>query len=339
MSSKIIAQSEQLLGRSIDACIALGSHASKRQYFRLHCGNDTVIAVENEDVAENKAFIAFARHFHRAGVAVPEVLAVSDSETFYLIEDLGDCTLYEMLVEKRGDGDQFPEELIPLYRAAITELATIQTIASKGIDYSFCHTGQEFDVGGMRYDMNAFQKELLDRVGVIYEAEALQKDFDRFVEFLSQTPRDYFMYRDFQARNIMIHNDHLYFIDFQGGRRGPLQYDVISLLYQSQARLPESLRQELLSSYLDALEDLKVLNREEFLQFYDGFVFLRIMQVLGVYGRAGLGEKKEYFLTAIPLAIANMTELIEAGRLPVVVPEFSRVVKQLASYNKETQHV
>lgn len=335
MFPEIIEQSQKLLNTSVESCISLRSHASARQYYRIVSGVRSMIAVANDDLRENRAFVEFARHFKGRGVPVPEVYAVSGDYSFYIMEDLGDVTLYDELQRQRGDSEEFPESITQYYRDAMRTLARIHTVASEGIDYSHCHLSSEFDVRGMRYDMNTFQTELLDQVGVKYSSSSLKEDFDRLIDFLAGARRDYFMYRDFQARNIMIKDEKLYFIDFQGGRKGPAEYDVVSLLYQSQAQIPESIRSELLNEYLDELEQLGLHRRKEFLTYYDGFVFLRIMQVLGVYGKAGLREGKEYFRNGIPHAISILNLLIEEGRLPVAAREFSNVVAQLTTYDRE----
>lgn len=305
----------------------LPGHASARQLARISGPAGTCIGVEFSNVRENRTFIAFARTFFEHNFRVPEVFLVSPCETFYLISDLGSDTLFDVLNAARGDSTDFPTSVIPLYKNALAELVRFQTIGARCIDFSKCCQDSVYGADGMRYDLNAFASEYLNRAGISIDAEKYHADCEVFISFLLQSPADYFLYRDFQSRNIVVNGGVLGFVDFQGGRRGPLQYDVVSLLYQSQAQIPALLRDELVTFYLQELQKVESVSPDDFFLLYNGYVFLRLYQVLATYGREGLGGRKAYFLNGIPRARNLLQEIMSTRGLPVPLPELQRVTE------------
>jgi aminoglycoside/choline kinase family phosphotransferase len=310
---------EQWSGTSVVRIKALPPSGSYRQYYRLVGGEVSAMGVFNEDRKENEAFLSFSRHFHQKGLAVPEVYGENLDQSVYLLQDLGNQTLFAELADSRVNG-HFPDLIIQHYRRALEELVRFQVEGAEGLDYSRCYPRQHFDQQSMMWDLNYFKYYFLKLVRAPFDEQELERDFHTFSDYLMQTERSYFLYRDFQARNIMLHDGKHYFIDYQGGRQGALQYDLASILYQAKANLPAPLRESLLHHYLDTLERYKKVNRDEFVQFYYAYVLMRTVQVLGAYGFRGFYERKTHFLESIPYAVRNLEEILDKTDLPVKIP-------------------
>jgi aminoglycoside/choline kinase family phosphotransferase len=307
----------------------LKPHASQRKIFRITSQNYSAIGVENTDVKENQSFIYLSKHFRGRSLPVPEIYAADKSGKFYIQEDLGDTTLYDFLVSKRSDKNPFPREVEHFYSEAVKMLPRFQIEASGDIDYSKTSSFKEFSPENMLADMEYFRVEYLDRTGFKYDTKLLAKEFKDFSAYFSGIKTDYFMYRDFQSRNIMIRDEKLFFIDYQSGCKGALQYDVASLLFQAQARIPGDARDRLLGAYLKALLASVKIDRHQFLNYFYAFVILRIMQVLGTYGLRGLKEQKQYFIDSIDLALSNLRYIYRTQGLPVKMPEFEKFINGL----------
>ena len=279
----------------------------------------TVIRVEGTNRDENRAFIYMARHFHALGLPVPEVYQVSEDEMTYTQEDLGDTLLFDAIRHGRETGCFLPEERTLLERA-IRALAHIQVEGAQNFNWNYCFPVPAFDERSVRWDLNYFKYCFLKGTKIEFSEPKLEDDFDRLVFNLlareSGGPAT-FLYRDCQSRNIMIKDGQPYFIDFQGGRRGPTQYDVASLLWQAKANIPASLREELIDAYLDELEKLQITNDEfkidksAWRADLPHFVLFRTLQVLGAYGYRGYFERKPHFLESIPNALRNLREVLE----------------------------
>jgi len=322
---------EQTFSEPVETIEALKAHASDRQIFRLSSHNYTFIGVSNEDQSENKAFIEFTRHFEVFGLPVPKIYAVSEDCLHYLQQDLGEETLMDLLISARTEEDPFPAEIEALYLKAVSCLPRFQIEAGKTINYDFCCRSRAFDRVSMISDMNSFQNNFLKHVLPDADTTALEGDYNKFADLLSAAESNFFMYRDFQARNIMICRGEPYFIDYQGGRLGPLQYDLVSLLYQSRTKIPEEVRARLLSAYIATTSQYVEIDIEKFYTYYYGFVFLRLMQVLGVYGKMGIVGGKEYFLNNIPYALDNLRQLLEDRQLPEGLGQLEKLFTRLTS--------
>lgn len=309
----------------------LRAHASERRMFRLTGRSHRAIGVKNDDTRENNAFIRFGEHFKKFGLNVPAVYCWSEDLLYYLEEDLGDTSLFDLLDQTRTATNPFPEEIHRLYVNALETLPRFQIEAGRSIDFSITHTHQAFDETAMMNDMLSFKKNYLDRIAISVDETNICADFKAFCRFLGRARCDFFMYRDFQSRNIMVQGGQLFFIDFQGGRRGPLQYDVVSLLQQSKAAIPSETRKTLLNCYLKGLKNYISFNEDEFFVHYYGFGFLRLMQVLGVYGRKGLLEGMPYFRDSIPYAISNLKELLTEDMLPGELTYLQEVFYQVVN--------
>ena len=299
-----------VFGREPEEAVAMTGSGSHRQYFRLTAGECTAVGVVGTDADENRAFLALDNHFASKGIRVPQVLAVSGDGMCYLQEDLGTELLYDRVAHGRESGEYDPQERALLCRA-MAALPKIQFEGGAGLDWSVCYPEPAFGERMVNFDLNYFKYCFLKATGLEFNEARLQDDFDRFRADLLEDMGQTFLYRDFQARNVMVRDDELYFIDFQGGRRGPIYYDVASFVWQARARYPETLRQEMIAAYLKALKAyVPDVDEEAFREKLRLFVLFRTLQVLGTYGFRGYFEKKPHFLASVPFAMDNLRALV-----------------------------
>ncbi|TDO26659.1 RapZ C-terminal domain-containing protein [Sediminibacterium goheungense] len=310
--------------RPTDRIEKLPQSGSDRIYFRLYAGDETFIATYNLNQKETHTFIEFSRHFKNAGLPVPEILGVNADNTIYIQEDLGTESLLNQL-EKHGHAD-LPYQL---FQKSLAALARIQILGDKGLDYSLCLTAKEFGKQAILSDLLYFKYYFLDTLQLPYDKQAMLDDFEALSTYLTHTQYKYFMFRDFQSRNIIVKDGEVSFIDFQGGMKGALQYDVASLLWQAKAELSEEWKNSLLEYYMDQIDLLlkESVDRITFVSQYNGYVLIRLLQVMGAYGFRGLFERKAHFLASIPLALRNLKFFIEHKRIGIITPEFDRVLK------------
>lgn len=307
--------------------------ASGRNILRLSAGNTTAVGILYGVREENVAFLTFSRHFRRHGLPVPEIYAEDLDKGAYLEEDLGDTTLFEYLSKNRS-GEKIAPEVIEAYRKAVEVLPRFQVEAGRDVDYSVCYPRGSFDRQSIAWDLNYFKYYFLRLAAIPFSEQALEDDFGRLTDFLLTAQGDYFLYRDFQSRNIMLRNGKPYFVDYQGGRKGALQYDIASLLYDAKADLPPELRQKLLDDYLEALGRYTAVNREAFLHLYYAYVYVRIMQALGAYGFRGFYERKTHFLQSVPYALKNLRWLLHNVKLPVELPSLMDAFRSMLASEK-----
>jgi len=301
---------------------------SNRCYYRLtDAEGQTVIGCVGTSSEENHAFVYLSRHFYGLGLPVPQVLAVSDDESRYLQSDLGQVSLFDAIRKGREAGGQYDDEEVELLRRTIRALPDVQFRGAKGLDFANCYPQPEFDTENVFFDLNYFKYCFLKATNLDFHELRLEADFRSLARDLTEGWGESFLYRDFQARNVMLVNTidpssltphpSPFFIDFQGGRRGPFYYDLASFLWQASARYPDSLRRELLDEYYQAAAQYTQLpSREEFDSRLHLFVFFRILQVLGAYGFRGYFERKQHFIDSIPPAIDNLRALLAEGNLP-----------------------
>src|SRR5579872_1965146 len=292
---------------------------SGRKIVRLTGKEKSAIGILYGVREENIAFLEFSRHFRKHGLPVPEIYGEDLEHGAYLEEDLGDTSLFELLSRNRK-GEDIALEVVEAYRKAIATLPRFQIEAGRDLNYKVCYPRGSFDRQSIAWDLNYFKYYFLRLAGIPFSEQALEDDFSRLTKFLLSAPRDYFLYRDFQSRNIMLRDGQPYFLDYQGGRKGALQYDVASLLYDAKADLPPDLRQQLLDYYLDSLRGYANITHEAFIQHYYAFVYIRIMQALGAYGFRGFYERKVHFLQSVPYALKNLRWLLHNVKLPVALP-------------------
>ncbi|MDO4164993.1 MAG: RNase adapter RapZ [Bacteroides sp.] len=297
------------IGHEPESVDELPSSGSNRRYFRLK-GEPTLIGVSGESIEENRAFLYMADHFRRKGLPVPQVVARSEDDLYYLQEDLGDTLLFNAIEKGRLTG-VFSEDEKLLLRKTIRLLPAIQFAGADGMDFSQCYPQTEFNSRSILWDLNYFKYCFLKATGMDFQEDRLEDDFQRMTDVLLRSSSATFMYRDFQSRNVMIKDGEPWLIDFQGGRKGPFYYDVASFLWQAKANYPDSLRRELLGEYIDALRRYKPVDETYFYAQLRHFVLFRTLQVLGAYGFRGYFEKKPHFIQSVPFAIENLRQLLQ----------------------------
>ena len=347
----------QWAGEPCTQCLALGANGSSRRYYRLVGDTHRCIGAIASDVRENEAFFAYSRHLLARGIRVPELYAVDDDRIHYLQQDLGDQTLYGLLYEKKQKGGGFDAEMLALYRQALADLHDIQ-VAGRDMDFSIAYPRPAFDTRSILWDLNYFKYNYLKLQHIPFDEDRLEDDFQRLADTLLSADTNYFLYRDFNPRNIMVaesekceainekhdtrsekcalHTSHLslhtshftppalYYIDYQGGRRGAAQYDVASLLFSAKSDLPQAIRNDLLQHYVALHGD------PHFMDHFWHYVLLRILQTLGAYGYRGIFERKPYFIESIPLAHNNLRHLVEDHPdLLADLPELQSIVGNL----------
>jgi aminoglycoside/choline kinase family phosphotransferase len=307
---------------------------SDRKYYRVINGNISAIGVYNSDKKENNAFIEFTQFFRQNGLNVPELLGVNQETDTWLLSDLGDTTLFAKLTSARKEGNWTPE-LTATYKAILRDLIDFQILGKKGFVFNHCYPRPAFDKQSMLWDLNYFKYYFLRLAHIPYDEQALENDFDAFSDFLLQTDCTYFLYRDLQSRNLMLHNDKIFFIDYQGGRQGALQYDVASLLYDAKADIPTNIKSELLAYYCQQAEAKLGVQASDFLTYFYAYVYIRIMQAMGAYGYRGFFEQKAHFLLSIPYAIGNLQWLLSTHPLPSHLKTLTNVLSLVT----QSQHL
>src|SRR6202140_2031043 len=306
---------------------------SGRKIIRLSAGKISAVGILYGVREENAAFLEFSRHFREHGLPVPEIYAQDLDHGAYLEEDLGDTSLFEFLSKHRA-GDRIDPSVVEAYRKVIATLPKFQIEAGRDLNYKVCYPRGSFDRQSIAWDLNYFKYYFLRLAGIPFSEQAMEDDFSRLTKFLLSAGRDYFLYRDFQSRNIMLRQGQPFFLDYQGGRKGALQYDVASLLYDAKADLPPELRQQLLDHYLDTLAGFVDLERDAFMHHYYGYVFIRIMQALGAYGFRGFYERKVHFLQSVPYALKNLRWLLHNVTLPIALPTLTAAFHSMLASEK-----
>ena len=305
----------------------LAQSGSHRRYYRISFDdNSTLIGAYNDDVAENLAFFEYTRFFAAQHLNVPTLLTVHEDQKHYLLNDLGTQTLYDKLCVTRKENGDF-QEVMDYYKKVVAALPKFQMTAKKGLDMSVAYPRAAFDRQSMQWDLNYFKYYYLKMVYIPFNEQLLEDDYQRFMDYLLNVDDNYFLYRDFQSRNIMVYQDDVWFIDYQGGRKGALQYDIASLLYDAKADLSPEIRQELLECYMDHLAQYIPIDRKQFTAYFNAFSLIRIMQAMGAYGYRGYFERKAHFLQSVPYAIRNMRYLLSQNALPDNLLELRRVLQ------------
>jgi aminoglycoside/choline kinase family phosphotransferase len=311
----------EITGTAPSSIVPLRPHASERRIYRLSAGSNSFIGVINPSRKENDAFVSFAHFFLQKGLPVPEIYLYKPDAHLYLEQDLGDETLFDFIqAARKQTGDSFPTRAEELYRRSIEWLPQFQIACAKDFDFSQCYPEQHLLPGTFTRDCTSFATDLVARIIPSFDITRLASDFSALIAHLEQAHSSFFVYRDFQSRNIMNCSGTPYFIDFQSGRQGALQYDLVSLLYQSSVQLPADVRTRLVQYYLTVASQYVDLDQQSFYRYYPGFIISRMLQVLGVYGRQGLVAGKEYFIQSIPAALTTLSHELVQPELPVKLP-------------------
>lgn len=323
---------QQKFGRHPDSIVALRSDGSDRKIYRVVAGEHTVIGILGVDYHENAAFLEFSKHFRKFGLRVPEIYIENPDGGAYLEEDFGDVILFDWMMDIREQHD-FNDTIKKMYRQVVEYLPRFQIEAGMSIDYSFCYQHQEFGEDSMQWDLHYFKRHFIN---YFYKKKVnhteLDKDFNKLIKFLLQEDRKYFLYRDFQSRNVMIKEGMPHFIDYQSGRKGALQYDLGSLLYDAKANLPDAFREELIEIYLEQARKMTRINPKRFKKYYYGFVLIRIMQAFGAYGYLSAVKGKTHFFKSVPFAIKNLEILLNKNieildQLPTLKEIFANLIE------------
>jgi aminoglycoside/choline kinase family phosphotransferase len=306
---------------------------SGRKIIRLANDRTSAIGILYNVREENVAFLEFSKHFRGHGLPVPEIYAEDLAAGAYLEEDFGDTSLFEFLSNNRN-GENIAPAAVEAYRKVVAMLPRFQIEAGRDLDYSVCYPRKSFDRQSIAWDLNYFKYYFLRLAGIPFNEQALEDDFDSLTNFLLSANCDYFLYRDFQSRNIMLQNGQPFFLDYQGGRKGALQYDIASLLYDAKADLPPALRQHLLDLYIENVGRFIELDRQAFLHHYYSYVYVRILQALGAYGFRGFYERKAHFLQSVPYALKNLRWLLHNATLPIALPTLMEAFNSMLASEK-----
>lgn len=320
---------QQRFQEEVTSAEMLPPSGSYREYLRLKSIHFSAIGTWNEDEKENNAFVNFSGQLRASGVKVPEIYDYDSKARIYLQEDLGDVTLFSFLTDIRAKSG-YLSDITDAYRKVVRELPIIQVTAGRKIDFNYCYPRKAFDRQSMMWDLNYFKYYFLKLAKVAFDEQKLEDDYTAFCDYLLKAESDFFMMRDFQSRNILLRGEEPWFIDYQGGRRGALQYDLASLLYDAKADLPQSVREELIEEYLDHLTKLHPVDRIEFKQYFYGYVLIRMMQAMGAYGFRGFYEQKAHFLKSIPFALENLHIVMQKIDIPIQLPELYKVLNSLS---------
>lgn len=302
--------------------VKIPQSGSDRVYYRV-LGAENCIGTWNKNIKENQTFLQFSKHFKHSNCPVPFIYAVSKDESIYLQQDLGDSSLLNEL-EAKG----YNEEVYRLYEQSLKQLAHLQIKGHHNLNYEWCITSKEFGKQAILSDLLYFKYYFLDTLKIPYDKEQLVDDFEALSMYLARADHKYFMFRDFQSRNVMVKEGEVFFIDYQGGMKGAVQYDVASLLWQAKAELTTEWKNNLVEYYMDCVQDVlqKPIDRIRFISQYNGYILIRLLQVLGAYGFRGLFERKAHFLTSIPLALRNIKWFLQNKQVGVNLPEFERLL-------------
>ncbi len=309
----------------ITAIDKLPQAGSERHYFRIHTSEKSFIATYGANIKENDAFIYFSEHFKKKALATAQIFCINKAKDIYIQEDFGDNSLLNKL-EESG----YVQSVYDLYKESLHQLALLQVKGNEELNYKKCLTNSSFGKQAIMADLLYFKYYFLDALRKPYDKQKLMEDFEALSNYLSRTEYKFFMFRDFQSRNIMVDdNNSVHFIDYQGGMKGAPQYDVASLLWQAKANLPDEWKQKLLEDYIDSFEKIidETVDRDIFRSQYNGYVLIRLLQVLGAYGFRGLFERKAHFLTSIPLALQNLKWFVNNQNIGIAVPEFKQVLE------------
>lgn len=328
VSDKVLAFFKTIIPNEVTQVDVIPQSGGDRRYFRIHIGSASYIGCYNENIKENETFFYFTNHFRKYQAPLPKVIAVNEEKDIYILQDLGADALLDIL-QKEG----FTDNVYQLYQKSLAQLARMQILGGETLDYNQCLTAKEFGKQAILSDLLYFKYYFIDTLKIPYDKQELIEDFDDLATYLTKTEYKYFMFRDFQSRNIIIKDNEVNFIDYQGGMKGALQYDVASLLWQAKADLNDEWKTKLLDYYISCINQHlpSPVNENVFVSQYNGYVVIRLLQVLGAYGFRGLFERKAHFLTSIPLALRNLKWFLENKRVGLIVPELDKILNIIVS--------
>ncbi|MBN2664400.1 MAG: phosphotransferase [Bacteroidales bacterium] len=306
--------------------VQLKQSGSYRQYYRISSENEKLLGVYNPDKTENEAFLSFSEHFKSKNLNVPNIIARFDEENIYFIEDFGDLTVYDFLKQNPTNS-----EIVDIYKKILNQLVRFQFDGVQNLDTSKCYPRAVFDKQSIMWDLNYFKYFVLKIAKVTFNEQKLEDDFNNFSDFLISTNLDYFLYRDFQSKNIMLVENEPYFIDYQGGRKGAVYYDLASLLFDSKANLTEKIKVELKKYYFEIINQRIKVDEETFEKYYNNYALVRVLQAFGAYGFRGLVERKQQFIASIPKAFKNISYFLDNNYISDDFPMLKQTLKELVN--------
>lgn len=324
IKQKIQNKYSEISENKINKINLLQQSGSYRKYYRITEKNSSILGVYNPDKDENLTFISFTQHFYKNGFNVPKIIANFPEDNIYFIEDLGNETLFDFLKNTPSTTD-----VQDIYKKVIDELIKIQFEGIKNLDLSVAYPRKEFDIQSIMWDLNYFKYFVLKIGKVTFNEQKLENDFNKFAEILTKTDTNFFLYRDFQSKNIMLKDNKVYFIDYQGGRKGAFYYDLASLLNDSKAKLSIELKNNLLIYYHKKIQSRITISFNDFKKQYFNYALVRQLQAFGAYGFRGLVEKKLNFIQSIPQAIENVKFLINQNHDLEYLPELKKSLENL----------
>jgi len=315
------------------------------------------IATWNNNVQENIIFLDFTKHFAKASLNVPQIYSVSKDKKYYLQQDLGDITLLNLVEQQDSTLCEYKgvpsdseiaigntpnialkvcdstrllnDNVISFYKKSLLSLVQLQIKGGEDLDYSLCVPRSVFDERCVMWDLNYFKYCFLKLIGSDLDEDKLENDFEKLSSLICSVSQDVFMFRDFQSRNIMVFQDEIFFIDYQGGRLGTIYYDVASLLYDPIVNIPDSQRELLLDYYISQISKYRTIDRLNFKKNYYNFVLLRLLQALGAFGLRGLYEKKQHFIDSIQPGIVTLLNVLNKEEIKEQYPEILNSCKKI----------
>ena len=315
--------SEKIL--KIDALAETGSY---RRYYRIFTEAFNILGVINSDHRENEAYISFSKTFEDLNIDVPHIIYIAEDRLSYLVEDLGNTSLYQLASKNKGPKGNLTHTALDMYQKTLIALSKLQKKTLKHLDTSLCYPRDTFDYQSIIWDLYYFKYYTLKLLRVNYDEDQLEKELHHLAKDLDSIEREAFLYRDFQSRNVMIKNEKPYFIDFQGGRKGAIYYDIASLLYDANMKLHENDILHLSEYYYEKTIH-NTISMTEYKLNLDKFAIIRLMQALGAFGLRGIIEKKPNFIPCIPYALAALSRLISSPKLKAIYPELNRNIAEL----------
>lgn len=304
----------------------LPQSGSYRQYFRITSKKENILGVYNTDLEENKAYLSFSKTFSDQGIKIPEIYCESEDATNYLVQDIGTKALWDFAKQDILNKGELTKTTLSLYKKTLVELRKIQTKTIDKLDLSYCYPRDAFDKQSMLWDLNYFKYFFLRLMRVGVDEQGLEDDIQKLAGELDKVDQNYFLYRDFQSRNVLIKEDTPYFIDFQGGRKGAIYYDIASLLYDANVELPKHDRETLLDYYFEISDQENPVSKEEFTNNYYKFALIRLTQALGAFGLRGVVEKKPHFKECIPFALESLKDITKILTLEKDYPTLSKAI-------------
>lgn len=326
---------EEHFGKKAESITLIPISGSDRRYYRITAADCSAIGTYNLNIAENNSFYYFTELFRKHNINVPELYKTGKDRHYYLQQDLGNFTLFDQLNQ-----EGFTDAVKQNYQKSLDQLARLQWMAGRDADYNQCFGTKQFDEKAISADFLYFKYYFADLHRVVYDKIELMKEIEEISKDLGRIQPKMLMYRDFQSRNIMLHEDKVYFIDYQGCMQGPPQYDVASLLWQAKAQLPARWKEELLNNYVESLNNLPIARLDEMYlrKGYSQFVLLRLVQVLGAYGFRGLMERKPHFISSIGPALKNLSTFLDDNPQIPNYPQLRYLLEKLSTPDIQAQY-